>query len=226
MNKRLLMIVIARSESMSLNEVYDVFNEQMVRIGEASRQTVHAQGLWHQTFHCWVVSKTKGEWQLLFQLRHKDKDTYPNLLDISCAGHLLKGESVEDGVRELQEELGLTVNFQDLIYCGVTAEESIISKTLIDREFHHVFIYKCDKPLNEFAFQKSEISGLYTINLIEFKQLLKGEIDYIAAEGIFFDELEVTIHTETRKIFRESITPYSAEYYNLLFNKINEDDQK
>jgi hypothetical protein len=36
---------------MSLNEIFDVFNEQMVRIGEATRQSVHAQGLWHQTFH-------------------------------------------------------------------------------------------------------------------------------------------------------------------------------
>jgi isopentenyldiphosphate isomerase len=64
---------------MSLNEIFDVFNEQMVRIGEATRQSVHAQGLWHQTFHCWIVSKSnKGELNLLFQLRHKDKDTYPN----------------------------------------------------------------------------------------------------------------------------------------------------
>jgi isopentenyldiphosphate isomerase len=150
--------------TMSLNEIFDVFDEQMVRIGEATRQNVHAQGFWHQTFHCWVVSRSiEGEVSLLFQLRHKDKDTYPNLLDISCAGHLLKGESTKNGVRELQEELGLTVPFDDLLFCGMIKSEYIISKTLIDREFNHIFIYNCNKSLNEFDFQKSEISGLFSI---------------------------------------------------------------
>lgn len=87
---------------MSSDEWLDVFNEQMKKIGQASRKNVHAQGLWHQTFHCWIINKsTTGRWSLLFQLRRKDKDVFPNQHDISCAGHLLSGEAVEEGVREL-----------------------------------------------------------------------------------------------------------------------------
>lgn len=40
---------------MSQDEVFDVLNEQMIKVGEATRQKVHGQGLWHQTFHCWIV---------------------------------------------------------------------------------------------------------------------------------------------------------------------------
>ncbi len=70
---------------MSLNEIYDVFNAQMIKIGKDSRQNVHAKGLWHQAFHCWIINKSiSGDWSLLFQLRHKDKDTFPNILRCNC----------------------------------------------------------------------------------------------------------------------------------------------
>ncbi|QGQ95465.1 NUDIX domain-containing protein [Paenibacillus psychroresistens] len=212
---------------MSLNEIFDVFDEQMVKIGEASRQNVHAQGLWHQTFHCWVLSQSlEGELNLLLQLRHKDKDTYPNLLDISCAGHLLQGESVEDGVRELQEELGLTVPFDELQFCGVIKGEYMISETVIDREFNHIFIYRCNKLLEEYDFQKNEISGLFSIKLIDFQQLLSGKIDLIETEGIVFDETKKEIHNESRKIYLKDIVPNSDDYYKLLFDEISYSNER
>jgi isopentenyldiphosphate isomerase len=205
----------------SLNELFDVFNEQMIKIGKSSRQNVHTQGLWHQTFHCWIVDKsTRGGWSLLFQLRHKDKDTYPNLLDISCAGHLLSGETVEDGVRELQEELGISVPINKLIYCGIVPQENIISNKLIDREFNHLFIYECNKPLNEYNFQISEISGLFFVNIREFQQLLIAYKDFILVEGIVFDEMEEKLFSVNREICKSDIAPNSNKYYELLFDKI------
>ena len=89
-----------------------------------------------------LITRFKEDLSLLFQLRHKDKDTYPGLLDVSCAGHLQSGETVEDGVRELEEELGITVPFHELIPCGMVAEENIISEHVVDREFNHIFIWR------------------------------------------------------------------------------------
>jgi hypothetical protein len=55
-------------QSLKTRRYFNEKYEQMVRIGEATRQSVHTQGLWHQTFHCWIVSKSsKGELNLLFQ---------------------------------------------------------------------------------------------------------------------------------------------------------------
>jgi isopentenyldiphosphate isomerase len=98
----------------------------MEHVGTAGRLQVHADGWWHQTFHCLIISQRNDQPSLLLQLRHPDKDTFPNLLDISCAGHLLAGESAEDGVRELEEELGVQVAFSSLIPCGIYAEEDIL----------------------------------------------------------------------------------------------------
>lgn len=205
---------------MSANEVFDIFTSNMERIGTATRREVHAQGLWHQTFQCWIVhTSPSGERSLLFQMRHPGKDVFPGLLDISCAGHLLAGESVEDGVRELEEELGLAIPFGELIPCGVFPEEDILSEQLIDREFCHVYLYECSRPLNEYVFQRSEITGIYLINLDVFTEMLDGKRAKVSAEGIALgadDEL----HVVSQEYKPDDFVPHPRAYFDMLLRKI------
>ncbi|AJS59347.1 NUDIX hydrolase [Paenibacillus sp. IHBB 10380] len=203
-----------------LQEEFDIYNEQMIKIGIASRQHAHAQGLWHQTFHCWVVTTSAEGVSLLFQLRHPDKDTFPNLLDISCAGHLTTGEYPEDGLRELQEELGIEATFSELYPCGIFKEENIITENLIDREFCHVFLYKSNQALRDYKFQRSEISGLFFIELEHFKQLIHGDRESLLAQGsVMNDDIGEVIH-DSRRVSRTDFVPHHQAYYDLIFSKI------
>lgn len=167
------------------DECFDVFNAQGDKIAVAPRAEVHRRGLWHQTFHCWVLAyeRTAG-WRVLVQLRQWDKDIFPNLLDISCAGHLQAGEEIADGVRELEEELGLAVSFDRLHPCGVVAVEHLLTETLIDRELSHVFLLREDRVCQDYLFQKSEISGLFHIQLEAFRGLLTGTLGTASATGV------------------------------------------
>jgi len=202
-------------------EMLDVFNEKMVRIGTDSRENVHAKGLWHQTFHCWILNPSASEGgSLLFQLRHPDKDTYPGLLDISCAGHLQAGETAEDGVRELEEELGITVAFEELAFCGMNTEEVTLSETMIDREFNHVYIYKSHRDLEAYSFQKEEISGLFFVNINDYKAILSGAKESVRVEGILMDEDAQRVRPDSREIRRDDFTPNSDTYYQILFDYI------
>lgn len=206
---------------MSDVEMFDTFNEEMLLIGADSRANVHAKGLWHQTFHCWIVNQSaNGGSGLLFQLRHKDKDTYPGLLDISCAGHLQAGESVEDGVRELREELGLTTPFNELISCGIVAEENIISEHCVDREFNHIFILESDKLVEEYNIQISEVSGLFYINLNLFRELMSGDRSYVLTEGIVIDDENQKLHRVTKEFRIHDFTPMSSHYAEVLFGNL------
>lgn len=167
------------------DEWFDVFNAQGEKTAVAPRAEVHRFGLWHQTFHCWVLAyeKTVG-WKVLVQLRQWDKDIFPDLLDVSCAGHLQAGEEIADGVRELEEELGIAVSFDRLHPCGVIAVEYLLTETLIDRERSHVFLLRDDRSCQDYSFQKSEISGLFHIQLEAFRGLLTGTQGTATAIGV------------------------------------------
>ncbi|OAB44993.1 NUDIX hydrolase [Paenibacillus antarcticus] len=208
---------------MSLYEIFDIFNNRMEKIGTASRSEAHLLGLWHQTFHCWVYRETDGQGpSLLFQLRDAKKDTYPSLLDISCAGHLIAGERIEDGIRELKEELGLDISFKALHPCGVFVDDNTITETLIDREFCHVFLYKCVKDVSEYEFQVSEVSGLYFINMDKFQQLIQGDIESVVAEGITRNENTGERYEENREVNLRDFVPHQKGYYDLILHEIRD----
>jgi isopentenyldiphosphate isomerase len=206
---------------LSHEETFDIYNAQMERVGTAGRSEVHTKGLWHQTFHCWIVKQTENGPLLLLQLRHPDKDTFPNLLDTSCAGHLLTGESVADGVRELQEELGLQVDFASLIPCGLYAEEDKLPGERMDREFCHVFLYPCDQPHLQYRLQAEEVTGLFFVKLDDFKQLiLETSYEISAAGGILTANGEL-IEAE-RNVRLQDLVRHDSAYYELLFKGIHQ----
>ncbi|GGO02360.1 NUDIX hydrolase [Saccharibacillus kuerlensis] len=207
---------------MSVTEILDVFNDKHEHTGTASRSEVHRQGLWHQVFHCWVVSGSREEgWKLLFQLRHPDKETFPDKLDTSSAGHLLAGEGPREGMRELEEELGLAVRYEDLVYCGLHQEEYRISENYMDREFTHVYLYRCEQPLEIYRVQHIEVSGLFRIDAEQFRELVSGDRDRIEAEGVTYDKHLQAVQ-ERRVLTMNDFTDNTAEYYALLFDKLAE----
>lgn len=202
-------------------ELFDIYDEKMNRLGVAPRSEVHAKGLWHRTFQCWIVSLEGKEPNLLLQLRHPEKDLFPNLLDISCAGHLAAGETTEDGVRELEEELGMKVDFSDLIPCGVFAEEDLISDQLIDREFCHVFIYRCDQPLNRYILQPDEVSGLFAVSVVDLERLVHQETNEIMASGYKMGGEGELDHTSLL-LTLDNLVPHPVAYFDLVFRTLRE----
>ena len=94
-------------------EYFDILDENGNKTGERKlRSEVHRDGDWHRAVHIWIINQN-GE--VLLQRRSPNKDSNPNMLDISCAGHLSAGdESLEGAIRELKEELGLDVRPNEL----------------------------------------------------------------------------------------------------------------
>lgn len=94
------------------DELFDVVDALDRVVGRAGRAHVHANGLLHRAVHIlWV----REDGLLCLQRRSYAKDTCPGLLSSSCAGHLDAGEAYPDAaVRELAEELGITVDLSGL----------------------------------------------------------------------------------------------------------------
>lgn len=199
-----------------LDEIFDTFDEDMKWTGTATRQEVHRSGLWHQTFHCWVLHRdTEGDF-LVLQRRHYSKDTHPNKLDISCAGHLEAGEGPSDGIRELREELGLEVECGQLRKIGIY-KYSDTSSGVKDNEFCHVFVLVQEgKKLEKYRPAVGELSGLYLARVNDMQNLCRRNVDSIAIAGFEMDS-DGHKFENTLTITLGDMIEYDISYYELLF---------
>jgi isopentenyl-diphosphate delta-isomerase type 1 len=100
----------------SPDELFDIVDAQDRVVGKATRAEAHAQRLWHRAVHV-LVFNAPGE--VLLQQRSPFKDTFPGCWTSSCAGHVDSGDDyLETAVRELSEELGLSVMASALMPFG------------------------------------------------------------------------------------------------------------
>lgn len=200
-------------------ELLKIFNDKGEFLGVAPREEVHSKGLWHETFHCWFISRENGKYFVHFQIRSKNKKDYPNKLDISSAGHLLSIESVEDGIREVHEELGVNILLDDLIYVGKISDE-IIQHNIIDREYGHVYLYFIPDDTDiKYKFEDREVSGIVKVELNLFEQLWFNKLENMKAEGPILNEKQ---EMENRKICvrKTDFLPHEDSYINTVLKKI------
>ncbi|MBX9975408.1 NUDIX domain-containing protein [Cytobacillus firmus] len=200
-------------------ELLNIFDESRKQIGVASREDVHKKGHWHETFHCWFISREKDQDYIYFQYRSKEKSDYPGLLDITAAGHLLSNESVMDGMREVEEELGIRVDFADLVPLGVI--DYIVEKeNFIDKELAHVFLYYSNHSLEEFSLQPEEVTGIYRIALEDFYELWFCGKEFTEAEGFQVDNgIRITNSLNVRKT---DFVPHQDYYYKRVLHSMRE----
>lgn len=157
-----------------MQEFFDELDEFGTPTGKRiTRQDAHRFGVWHRSVHIWIVD-SKG--RLLLQKRSMSKETYPGLWDISCAGHVLSGEShLEAACRELQEELSLTIMQKNRLQ--FLAEFPVVSlpcPNFIDRERHQVFILELeDGEINLLRPDGEEVSEIRWWKVHEFRNCLK-----------------------------------------------------
>lgn len=201
-------------------EQLKVFDENRTPIGIAARSEIHKKGLWHETFHCWIISEQDGESYLYLQIRSPLKKDYPNLLDITAAGHLLAHEEAKDGVREMEEEIGICVEMDELIYLGVFHYE-MNNGDILDKEFAHTYLYKRTMGFKDFRLQEEEVAGIVATKLADFYDLWQGGKEIIEVNGFEVNARgeRITIH---RKVGRESFAPHPISYYKRLIQGFKE----
>ncbi len=197
-------------------EIIKTFDANHIQIGEADRAVVHAQGLWHETFHCWFVAELDGVPCVLVQLRSPLKKNFPGLLDVTAAGHLESHEEPLDGVREIEEELGVDIDLDRLIPLGLRIDAQDESNGSRNREFAYVFLYRDDRPLLDYRLQEEEVSALLAIPVDQGLALLFDEKHSVTCGGIRFDS-DGALVTFTTDVTTAHFIPLVDGYYRKVF---------
>ena len=151
-------------------ELIDIVSPATGEVLEQSdRKSVHAEGQWHQVFHCLVLRPCAGT--IILQRRAQTKKAFPGLLDLSVTGHLSSGETPLDGLREYEEELGVPIEPEALISLGtrLLADNNGEGK---NREMVHLFFVRDDRPLTDYRPPAHEVDGLVEVSAEDFLTIL------------------------------------------------------
>ncbi len=142
-----------------------------------SRKLVHQDQDWHCSAHVWIVDPDKR--LVLLQKRSPTKDTFPNRFDISSAGHLEAGaDARETAVRELVEELGLTIEPQSLEFVFICpAEQAPLGGC---NAYEHVYFLTQKREKCQFAIGSAEVTSVKWMSIHDLKTAWKnGDEEYV-----------------------------------------------
>ncbi len=168
------------------NELFDVCDSLGRPLGMRKRRAdVHRDGDWHRSLHCWVVGQQPdGTPYVVFQRRSEAKDTSPGKLDATVGGHLAAGESVEEALRESQEEIGLSLSMDELLPLGVRQAALDVEPGVRDYEVQYVFLHRTNLPLNAFAPNPAEVAALVEIPIPAALSLFTGKCAEITVKAL------------------------------------------
>ena len=172
-----------------MSELLDIYDENGNHIGVEDRNIVHQNGIWHKTIHCWIVKDRKN---ILFQKRSANLLDNPNKLYTTASGHLKAGESLHDAfVREVGEELGITVNNPEKLFEQVYKTDFVKKNgtPYHDRVFCNVYMAFCNFPLTNYHPQEEELDGIVEVDIHDVLSLFKMEIDSVNANCYVKDEM-------------------------------------
>ena len=140
------------------------------------KQLCHKKGLWHKAVAVFIINSKK---QVLLQKRSKNKKMWPDMWDISAGGHVLAGEfGFQAIIREIKEELGLSVKKEEIIFIGCST--SINKKgDILNKHFNEYYIVTKDIDKKNLSLQKEEVSEVKWINKEEIIERIKNNYDGI-----------------------------------------------
>ena len=194
-------------------EHLDVVDEIGRYVRTAPRDEVHERGEWHRVFHCQIVTLRDGVPTAVLQRRSRSMAAFAGLIDISAAGHLAAGETPLDGVRELEEELGIAPARADLVPLGVRRLADDSGEGRLNCELTSVFLLRDDRPLTGYVLARDEVDAVLDVPITDLLALLGG------APSITVQGVSSAGHPDAREIALDvtldDFVP-SSEYWVVL----------
>lgn len=193
-------------------EPIDILDANGTYLGQSDRSIAHREGLWHRTFHCWVVGRRHGTGFVVLQWRSSSALGHPNMLDITAAGHLRAGEQPEDGVRELEEELGIKVSADKLVALGIRYDVGDGPDGFRSREFAHVFLLRDDRDLTAYEPRDRDVAGFVEMTIPDGLALFSGSVESVDCRALRLDQGPMT-----RRVVVGDLVPRVDSYYLTVF---------
>ncbi|MDP3917707.1 MAG: NUDIX domain-containing protein [Candidatus Woesebacteria bacterium] len=156
--------------------IIEVINENAQVIGQDTRENIHKHGLLHMEVHVWFYT-SKNE--LIFQLRAKNKETFPNLLDATVGGHVEIGDDyIKTALKETFEETGILVKKDGLKFITNLRKDAKDSVTgMHNNVIRAIFAYEYNDSLNDLKIEDNEGQGFEAWSINKLVNNLITEVE-------------------------------------------------
>ena len=153
-------------------EYLDILDENGNAAGRIKqRSRVHFDGDWHRTAHMWIED---GQGSVLIQKRGPHKFPYPDMWDVSCAGHVRAGDSSRKAaLREADEELGMRISPLELRFLG-TVRDSFTDGNTHDNEIVDIFVVQRAVDPKRCRLQDDEVADVRLIAVDDLKERIQN----------------------------------------------------
>lgn len=176
-----------------MEEYLDIVDENGKLTGEKELRSVcHEKGLWHNVAVAYFFRKNiNDKIEFLTHLRSEFKEQNPNKWALRFGGHVESGSTPDETIiKEIQEEAGINVNFNDLF----PGEVSIYNGD-DNKEFGHAYYYNFLGNLEELSFNDGEVQEVKWMTLDEIRKSMNDNPEMWASrasslESIINDLLE------------------------------------
>lgn len=205
------------------DELIDICDEENNLTGvQKMKSEAHRDGLWHRNAHIWIYN-SKGE--ILLQLRAKEKLLFPDVWDISAAGHVGLGEDpIISGLREMVEEVGLKIKQEDLHFLEIR-KTRIVYKDIKNNEFYYVYLFKFDGDIGGLKLQNEEVQEIKFFSVEEIEEGLKINPEKFVPHGDYWFKIinEVKMLTANQASMSQVLETTKSAFEKSKYVKINHD---
>ncbi len=199
-------------------EFLDIVNEDDVVIDQKPRSEIHGLGLLHREIHVWFVTP---DGKIIFQHRAKDKETYPDLLDVTVGGHVEPGMTYEEtAIKEMEEEAGIHVDPKELFPLGKIRRRSVDTITgKINNVFRMQYAYIYEGEVSDLQVEKGKSLG-FEVWSIDRIGSLKNDEKKRFVPFIYSKELTAVLE-ELKKLTCKQTSFVSIKVHKGLPSKIH-----
>lgn len=169
-----------RKGNNKVQEYIDIYDSNENLLGYCDKVNAHKLGYWHKVFGCIIYNKKQNK--VFLQLKNPEHNNIhkKELLEITAGGHLISGETLLNGVREIKEETGFHIDYNQLSFIERRECSEIVNKDYKINEFQYYYSLDLDVNVEDFKnFDKDEVIGFVELDIDDLIKLIKNKIKSI-----------------------------------------------
>ena len=166
-------------------ELWDLYNADRVIIGEHIRGNKLPENAYHIVVHVWIKN-SQGKY--LISQRSKNRPTFPLMYEC-VGGSVLKGEnSLQGALREVKEEVGITLSEESGGLILSKRRDTINGKTFND--FLDIWLFRYDGDISLEMATTDEVEKSFWLSRDEIMNLYR-EKKLVESLSYFFEIVDI-----------------------------------